>query len=302
MRRTRTPTKLTQNTYNGKAIGVTNAPTRLQAEGCWGLGEITTAISNGTAALDAASTWPPNHIIVEYMVIAGGGAAQTGGAGAGGKLEGTDGVITLGTHTCTVGAGGASDGEAGSESSIGSLYVAEGGGGTGNGGSGAGGYYHQGSFGEGIAGQGNDGGAPVVVNNLAGGGGGGAGQAGQNCQAERTGGTGGNGESDSITGSSVTYCGGGGGARYGQGSGAAGGSGGGGNGSYQGGSPSDGTANLGAGGGGGWGGYKGKGGSGIIVVRYKGDRVFSGGTETTSGDYKLHTFTSTDNIILGATG
>ena len=198
MRRTRTPTKLTQNTYNGKVIGVTNAPTRLQAEGCWGLGEITTAIRNGTAALEETSTWPPNHLIVEYMVIAGGGGAKRGGSDAGGKLEGTDGVLTLGTHACTVGAGGPAGENVpplgdGNESSIGSLYVAEGGGGSNGrtGGSGAGGYWDQGHFGEGIAGQGNDGGATVVSNNLAGGGGGGAGQAGQNCQAERVGGNGG---------------------------------------------------------------------------------------------------------------
>ena len=85
MRRKRTiPARLTQNTYNGKSIGVTNAPTRLEAEGCWGMGEITSAIKNGTAALEETSTWPPNHLIVEYLIVAGGGGGTIGGAGAGG--------------------------------------------------------------------------------------------------------------------------------------------------------------------------------------------------------------------------
>ena len=79
MRRKRTiPARLTQNTYNGKSIGVTNAPTRLEAEGCWGMGEITSAIKNGTAALEETSTWPPNHLIVEYLVVGGGGGGAIG--------------------------------------------------------------------------------------------------------------------------------------------------------------------------------------------------------------------------------
>ena len=298
MRRKRNNT-LTQNTYNGKVIGITNAPSRLAANGCWGFGEITNAIRNGTAALEETSLWPPNHLIVEYLVCAGGGNASQGAGGAGGKVEGADGLITLGVHACTVGAGAAPGGE----SSIGSLYVSEGGGqGNANdGGSGAGGYYNQGTFGEGIDGQGNDGGSVHAVNQLSGGGGGGAGAAGSPTVNSRDGGNGGAGEASSISGSSVTYCGGGGGASYNQepGEGAAGG---GGNGAEQGANPTNGTANLGGGGGGAWDSTKGNGGSGIVIVRYKGDRVLDGGTDGTSGDYKIHTFTSTSNLGLGFAG
>ena len=63
-----------------------------------------------------------------------------------------------------------------------------------------------------------------------------------------------------------------------------------------------GSTGDGGGGGGAWDATKGVGGSGIIIVRYKGDRVMDGGTEGTTGDYKLHTFTSTSNLGLGFAG
>ena len=188
MRRKRTiPARLTQNTYNGKSIGVTNAPTRLEAEGCWALGEITSAIRGtplGTAqgaayiAADLASTWPPNHLMVTYNIVAGGGGGSTAGGGAGGMISDSM-IMTLGVSEVTVGAGGASA-QIGGSSKVkdaadavydnieGNSVDATGGGpaNNGNGGSGAGGYYTQGAHGEGIAGQGNDGGSCVVVNNL----------------------------------------------------------------------------------------------------------------------------------------
>ena len=105
------------------------------------------------------------------------------------------------------------------------------------------------------------------------------------------GGTGGAGFVSNITGSNVTYAGGGGGGGYQvatpeQG---AGGAGGGGNGQTAG------TNGLGGGGGGGGNGQTGgAGGSGFVGVRYKvvTGIIATGGTITTVGDYKLHSFTT----------
>ena len=78
-------------------------------------------------------------------------------------------------------------------------------------------------------------------------------------------------------------------------------SGGGGNGNNTG-NGVDATANTGGGGGGGGNpsgsgtSSCGAGGSGIVIIRYKsGTNLATGGTITSSGDYKYHTFTSSKN-------
>jgi hypothetical protein len=53
-----------------------------------------------------------------------------------------------------------------------------------------------------------------------------------------------------------------------------------------------GTGNTGGGGGGGNAFAGGNGGSGIVIIRYLGSQVGSGGTVTSSGGYTYHTFTS----------
>ena len=119
-----------------------------------------------------------------------------------------------------------------------------------------------------------------------GGGGGGAGQRGS-MGSGSTGGNGGNGLADSITGSSITYCGGGGGNSNG-GPGGTGGSGGGGN------NTASGGANRGGGGGAGGG----TGGSGVVILRvltsdYSGASTSGSPTVTTDGSYTVIKFTGT---------
>jgi hypothetical protein len=55
-----------------------------------------------------------------------------------------------------------------------------------------------------------------------------------------------------------------------------------------------GTANTGGGGGGAGGssGDGGAGGSGIVIIRYLGPQLGTGGTVTSAGGYTIHTFTS----------
>ena len=111
-----------------------------------------------------------------------------------------------------------------------------------------------------------------------------------------------------LTGSNITYAGGGGGAggtggHPGQVNKGSGGAGGGGNGGRYAGSSSpqqvqatSGTANTGGGGGGGgsinFDQQAGNGGSGIVILRYAGGQVATGGTVTSSGGFTFHTFTS----------
>lgn len=244
----------------------------------------------------------------EILVIAGGGSGGSGnvnvspttggngGGGAGGLLYDTSAYLASGNLTVTVGAGGASiDGFAapGNFSRVGTYYAIGGGlgGGTGsfgllrgvacNGGSGGGQYISNGATaGTGVTGQGNNGGTATGSGANGGGGGGGAGAAGGNATTT-AGAAGGNGSANSITGSSVTYAGGGGGGSRST-SGGSGGTGGGGTGGPIGGSASAGagtagTANTGSGGGGSglyydsgldlyFGTAGGAGGSGYVVV------------------------------------
>ena len=249
---------------------------------------------------------------VDYLVVAGGGSGQTfgGGGGAGGYrttfpspgCNAGSFPISSTTYPITVGAGGsapsafnANKGNPSTFSTITSAAGGRGGGGCvggpadpnspgGSGGGGGAGGWSQ------LAGTGNtppvsppQGNSGGLGNNpvsgrpgLGSGGGGGASAVGSDAPGN-DGGAGGNGSSNSITGSPVTYAGGGGGSSgtgNPGGSGASGGSGGGGPGGNNGGNGTAGNANTGGGGGAGHYngptlGVGGNGGSGIVIIRYK---------------------------------
>lgn len=241
-----------------------------------------TFISSGTFT-------PAKRISCDYLVVAGGGAgagrgSRGGGGGGAGGLRSTvtatggggslESALSLAAntgYTVTVGAGGAGNPStitSGSNSVFSTITSTGGGagsysdggftGGSGGGGDGTGTSGGLGTANQGYAG-GNGGGG------YAGGGGGGAGAIGSNGSS--TGG-GGNGVAVAITGSSVTYAGGGGGG--GTGGGGTGGSGGGGAGSSST-NGTAGTANTGGGGGGSGSStdfLNSNGGSGIVIVRY----------------------------------
>ena len=262
---------------------------------------------------------------IDYLAVAGGGGgggasdpgsnSQYGaaGGGAGGYQTGSASVSSGAAFTITVGAGGTGGtgknvGANGANSNIstilGSASIGGGGGGydTGpfgsngtSGGSGGGGGQAGGTAGAGTAGQGNAGGnGNNTGGNLGGGGGGGAGAAG----AVGTGSGGGNGGAGLNWQSlGTSYAGGGGGGIYQTGSPGTGGAGGGGAGGALANGGTNGTANTGGGGGGASSGggsplTGGNGGSGIVIVRYFGSQIGTGGTITFSGGYTYHTFTS----------
>lgn len=256
----------------------------------------------------------------------------SGGGGGGGyrtNVGGTKLTLTSNSfYTVIIGAGGAGTGEGASGSdSIFSTITSTGGGRGGRepygavpsppyaGGSGGGAGGSQ--VGSGAPGntpattpsQGNAGGsnaaqAPV---RFAAGGGGGAGAVGSTGVLGTGAGAGGAGTANSISGSSVTYAGGGGGG-YGWYTsvgapfpGGAGGAGGGGLGAGNGNNAVGGTPNTGGGGGGGcYEDFNGTtiarsnraGGSGIVIIRYLGAQVATGGAVTSSGGYTIHTFLS----------
>ena len=261
-----------------------------------------------------------------YLVVAGGGGGGSGidtgrsggGGGAGGLLASTAYLTVGAVYTITVGGGGAGavgngydNGISGSNSVLSgsgiTTQTAIGGGygGTGytsadraggSGGSGGGGQNAIG--GSGTPGQGNDGGNNSGIGSGAGGGG--AGAVGGSGSPSNNGG---NGTASSITGSSITYAGGG------AGSGGTGGSGGGGNGGSGSAVPAlngtAGTTNLGAGGGGGKTSYPtypgtagngGNGGSGVVILsvptaKYTGTTTGSP-TVTTSGSNTILKYTA----------
>ena len=264
-------------------------------------------------------------LIVDYLVVAGGGGGggDIGGGGGAGGLRSTvtatggggslETAITLAVstnYTATVGGGGGAglstsvNGTNGSNSVF-STITSTGGGGGGSrsaparstGGSGGGGAYSSTSAGSGTSGQGYAGGSGASGGS--GGGGGGASSTGGNSADGygATAGNGGSGVATLITGSSVTYAGGGGGGSYG-GTNGTGGSGGGGNG----GGGSVGTANTGGGGGGqnasGPSGNTGSGGSGVVILRYPDYYTITigagltGTTSSASGGYKRTTITA----------
>ena len=282
------------------------------------------------------SVTAPNLILIDYLVVAGGGGGSgyvgEGGGGAGGlrstvTATGRGGALetplTLSKSTnyvVTVGAGGnggpsggGSGGASNGTNSIFSSITSIGGGegrfngstvdNVGNGGSGGGGSFGGGATkpgGTGTTGQGYDGGAGSddAGGNARGGGGGGAGSAGGNAvNSGGAVGNGGNGVAVAITGSSVTYAGGGGGGHNG-GTGGSGGTGGGGS------NGAAGTVNT--GGGGGASSQQstgGSGGSGVVILRYLTSAgtitIGSGltGSTATSGSYKVTTITAgTGNV------
>ena len=247
-----------------------------------------------------------------YLIVAGGGKAGNtigGGGGAGGLLTGTTTLSAGIAFTATVGAGQTnhdSPYKGGNSSLAGSsitTLTAIGGGQGGHHGAGADGFDGGSGGGAGAngsdgttkpggsatAGQGNVGGDSS--NDDFGAGGGGASAVGSDGGP----GNGGAGLSNSITGSAVTYAGGGGGGhRSSSGSAGSGGSGGGGNGGNY---PSNygqaGTANLGGGGGG----PNGNGGSGVVILsvptaKYSGTTTGSP-TISISGSNTIIKFTAT---------
>ena len=224
--------------------------------------------------LPAVSQWykfsmvPEGQYTINYLIVAGGGGAADvsgvlgsgeGGGGAGGLATGNITALPSTTFTIVIGGGGSPQ-NTGSNSYISGIQTAYGGGG-GNGGAGGsgGGGVGSGQAGGGVvvAGQGNKGGDGNSFNG-SGGGGGGAGAAGQN--GTTIGGNGGVGLSNTLTGTTVYYAGGGAGcgAYPGNTPGTGGTGGGGANGG-------NGTVNTG-GGGGAARGAGGNGGSGIVVI------------------------------------
>lgn len=272
---------------------------------------------------------------VQVLVVAGGGgggANHAGGGGAGGLVYNSNFSVTPGTsYTVTVGAGGSKGtsyttqaGFDGSNSVFGSL-TAIGGGGGGNrrdggtagiefgrpGGSGGGGG-GQGTNdtptstgGAGTSGQGLSGG---TASYHAGAGGGGAGTPGKttlgsvgSSSSTTFPGDGGLGLPYDVSGTTNWYSGGGGGGGFIGGPYAgSGGTGGGGNGQINGSQTVNGTINTGGGGGGANGGGNangGDGGSGIVIVRYRGPQRAIGGTVTKVGNDTVHTFTTSGTFL-----
>ena len=208
---------------------------------------VTPTVSGGSVTTDgdykvhtftSSGTYNSNTTqAIDVMVVAGGGTGgRHGGAGggAGGMVYTTGYTLASGAHTVTVGDGGTSQwvGDPGDDSSVGSLLVAKGGGkGRREGGSASDATPYAGGCGAGTPrtsprisgtqtsqagvsgsdGFGTNGGLGTYNNgDWACGGGGGIGQQGHDGSGS-TAGNGGNGKAVSITGSSVTYGGGGGG-------------------------------------------------------------------------------------------
>jgi len=249
---------------------------------------------------------PYEALTVDYLVVAGGGggssrsgnAGGAGGSGAGGlrsTVTATGGggslesalLLTANTYCPVIigagGAGSAGGNISGINGNNSTFYnVVSIGGGAGSyqaginaqsGGSGGGAANNNSGtteYGAGTTGQGYRGGNGNNSSGNGGAGGGGAGAVGANFNGN-SGGNGGAGVAVAISGSSVTYAGGGGGGGYGA-SGGSGGSGGGGAGSSNA-SATSATANTGSGGGSSGANTAGtfaggNGGSGIVIVRY----------------------------------
>ena len=269
-------------------VELPKAPTSISATG----GTISTSggYTIHTFTNVGTSTFKPTGSgTVEILVVAGGGGAGYdggGGGGAGGVITNTVSVTAGTDYTVVVGAGGAAaiapqsgpNGSPGNNSQFGALTAIGGAGGynghagstaTTTGGSGGGQGFNEGGPGLGTSGQGNRGGYNSL--NSAGGGGGGAGAVGGNASSGK-GGNGGNGIQSDISGVTTWYGGGGAGGSW-NGAGGTGGLGGGGNaGGNSAAAGTDGAANTGGGGGGNGyasNGAAGKGGSGIVIVRYK---------------------------------
>jgi len=271
------------------------------------------AVNATVNPLPANASATPGQITAEVLVVAGGGAGgfrHGGGGGAGGVLYQNAFNIASGSYPIVVGAGGVGSSVSGSNSTFSTLTAIGGGGGGNdglvgkNGGSGGGGA--NGSFGgNGTTGQGNKGGNQNNGNGCCfanGAGGGGAGAAGANTIGGASS-AGGNGVTYSISGTAVTYGGGGGGGKANAGAMAGGTGGGGAGGTNSALTGVAGTANTGGGGGGGGAnggssGNGGNGGSGIVIIKYAGTPIATGGTITQSGGYTIHKFISSGTFAF----
>ncbi len=271
------------------------------------------AVNAAVNPLPANASSTPGQITAEVLVVAGGGAGgyrHGGGGGAGGVLYQNGFNISSGSYPVVIGAGGTGNSVSGGNSTFSTLTAIGGGGGGNdgqigkNGGSGGGG--SNGTLGgNGTSGQGNKGGNQNNGNGCCfgnGAGGGGAAAAGANT----TGGVssvGGNGIAYAISGTSVTYGGGGGGGKSTSGAMAGGTGGGGAGGTNSSLTGVSGTANTGGGGGGGGAnggtsGNGGNGGSGIVIIKYAGSPIATGGTITQSGGYTIHKFTGSGTFAF----
>ena len=292
------------------------------ANGLFNLKQVVQAVQQGG--------WPAQKTpAVEYLVVAGGGGGGyiAGGGGAGGLLTGLDPVPNGQTLLVTVGSGGAGGtggaaGVSGNNSVFGAISPTGGGAGgsypsvVGAAGGSGGGAENgitsgglQGRVGQGIVNQGNAGGRSYAGSNFTGGGGGGAGTVGLTSAGSdnSAAGNGGAGIASAISGTVVTYAGGGGGAADTGGTGGSGGVGGGGAGGVSRGATggtgtvngASGTANTGGGGGGyGISGTGGTGGTGIVIVSYP--DVYAAPTATT-GSPTVSTSGSGSVLFNGST-
>ena len=241
-------------------------------------------------------TAPAGVTSIKYLVVAGGGGGGSattgvnmgGGGGAGGLLQGTLAVTPGNSYTVTIGSGGAANTNGG-DSVLGTITATGGGYGArnvvgstapSNGGSGGGASAYASNPGSGIAGQGFSGGTSAGSNTAAGGGG--SSEVGASVSGGTVGGKGGDGTTLSISGSSVTYAGGGGGGAYAGETGGAGGSGGGGAGGSN---AANGANATGYGSGGGGAGQYGNtriggsGSSGIVVISYGNSSTYDSMTD-----------------------
>jgi hypothetical protein len=230
----------------------------------------------------------------------GGGGSIGGGGGAGGFIYTTIPLISK-TYTVNVGNGGNTS--TNGQNSYIDTIIAYGGGAGGqysndpgnNGGSGGGGSAKDsppGTIASGSAiygNQGNNGAVGLAYNGSGGGGGGGGAFTPGFTGSGAIGGKGGEGLPLTISGVLGYYAGGGGGAGgISTDNGGTGGIGGGGNGGGFGGG-TNGTPNTGGGGGA----SGGTGGSGIVIIRYNGSPIGTGGTISQVGGDTIHTFAAT---------
>jgi hypothetical protein len=282
----------------------------------------TLAVNNSIQLLKTGTnTWESTFgtataTLRSHLIIAGGGggggSSGGGGGGAGGAVAGTS-TFAAGTLTVAVGAGGAGGvyattlAASGTNSTVTGLTTAVGGGGGGSGyfstggasgGSGGGAPDSQ-LPGAGTPGQGSGGGSSSA--NIAGSGGGGGGAVGGSCSGAIPG-NGGAGLTSTITGSSVTYAGGGAGGQIYNATAAIGGTGGGGNGGTTAAGATAGGTNLGGGGGGGGNSSNpaAAGGSGKVIISSPIAATSTTGspTITTVGGNTIYTFNSSGTITF----
>jgi hypothetical protein len=254
-----------------------------------------TAVIATVNALPAPASNTPGQLNTEVLVVAGGGAGgfrHGGGGGAGGVIYQSSFNVNAGSYPVTVGAGGVGN------------SAGDGGTAARSGGSGGGGSNGR-VGGSGTAGQGNKGGDQNNGSGCChanGAGGGGAGAAAANTTGSVSS-AGGDGVSYSISGT-ATYYGGGGGGGNSTATSLPGGLGGGGAGGRSNSmTGSNALANTGSGGGGGGAngsssGNGGNGGSGIVLIKYEGAPIATGGVITQLGGYTIHTFNSSGTFAF----